>query len=81
MSLSKSALFYRSHPEARRRKAKRDAEINRRPSQVKKRVESNAKRRQAKAKGQDVRGKDYDHAVNKFVSVKTTRGRRGEGNR
>lgn len=81
MSLSKSALYYRSHPAARRVKAKKDAEINRRPEQVKKRVESNGKRREAKAKGQNVRGKDFDHAVGRFVSVKRNRGRRGEGNR
>jgi hypothetical protein len=81
MSLSQSALYYRRHPEARRRKAVTDSKINRRPEQVKKRVESNTKRREAKAKGQNVRGKDYDHAVHKFVSVKTNRGRRGEGNR
>ncbi len=81
MSLSKSAKYYRSHPEARKKKAKTDAAVNRRPEQVKKRVQSNAKRRQAKAAGKDVRGKDYDHHTNSFVSVKTNRGRKGEGNR
>lgn len=81
MSLSKSALYYRKNPAARKVKAKTDAEINRKPEQVKKRVESNAKRREAKSKGQDVRGKDWDHAVRRFVSVKTNRGRKGEGGR
>jgi hypothetical protein len=76
-----STQFYRQNPAARKRKAKTDAKINRRPEQIKKRVESNAKRREAKAKGQNIRGKDYDHAVRRFVSVKTNRGRRGEGGR
>ncbi len=81
MSLSKSAKYYRSHPEARKKKQSYDSELNKKKSQVKKRVESNKKRRQAKASGKDVRGKDYDHHTNSFVSVKTNRGRRGEGNR
>jgi hypothetical protein len=79
--MGRSTEYYRSHPEARKVKAKKDKEINKRPEQVKKRVESNRKRREAKGRGQDVRGKDYDHSVNRFVSVKTNRGRLGEGNR
>ena len=81
MALSKSAKFYRENPESRKKKQAYDAKLNSKPSQIRKRVESNGKRREAKAKGQDVRGKDYDHAVRRFVSVKTNRGRRGEGNR
>lgn len=38
---SRSAIFYSRHPEARRKKAKTDAEINKRPDQVKKRVALN----------------------------------------
>jgi hypothetical protein len=78
---SKSARYYAANPDAAKRKAQTDAKINRRPEQVKKRVESNGKRREAKAAGKNVAGKDYDHAVGKFVSVKTNRGRRGEGGR
>jgi hypothetical protein len=78
---SKSAKYYATHPEARKKKQSYDAKLNRKPEQVKKRIESNAKRREAKARGQDIKGKDYDHAVRRFVSVKANRGRKGEGNR
>jgi hypothetical protein len=81
MPKSKSAQYYATHPEARKKKQAYDAKLNSKPAQVKKRVESNAKRREAKSKGQSIKGKDYDHAVGKFVSVKTNRGRKGEGNR
>lgn len=80
-AISKSAKYYKSHPEARAVKAKLDTAINSRPNQVKKRVESNTKVREAKAKGISTSGKDYDHAVGKFVKTSTNRGRRGEGNR
>lgn len=79
--MKSSAKYYASHPEARKVKAKTDAKINSRPQQVKKRVESNAKVREAKAKGISTKGKDYDHAVDKFVKTSINRGRKGEGNR
>jgi hypothetical protein len=78
---NKSAKYYAANPESRKKKQAYDAKLNRRPEQVKKRVESNAARRSAKAAGKNVKGKDYDHAVKRFVPVKTNRGRRGEGNR
>ncbi len=81
MALSKSAQYYRDNPEARKKKAKTDKKINERPSQVKKRTEANAKRREAKKAGKNISGKDFDHAVNKFVPSKTNRGRAGEGGR
>lgn len=79
--LSKSAKYYRSNPAARRKKASTDKKINARPSQVKKRVESNQARRKAKASGKNVTGKDYDHAVKRFVKSSVNRGRKGEGGR
>ncbi len=79
--VAKSTKYYRSNPEARKRKAKTDKKVNSRPEQVKKRVESNKARRKAKKNGQNVKGKDYDHAVRKFVKTKTNRGRKGEGGR
>lgn len=79
--LSASAKRYRDDPAARKRKASRDKAVNARPEQKKKRAESNTARRKAKASGKNVKGKDYDHATNKFVSSKTNRGRKGEGNR
>ncbi len=76
-----STEYYRRNPRARRKKQRKDKAINSRPEQVQKRVESNRARRRAKRKGRNIKGKDFDHAVNRFVSVRTNRGRRGEGGR
>lgn len=81
MGLSKSAKYYRNNRKARKKKQAYDAKLNRRPEQVRKRVESNRARRKAKKRGQNVRGKDYDHAVGRFVTTKANRGRKGEGGR
>ena len=81
MALSRTAKYYRNNPAARKKKAATDKKINARPAQVKKRVESNKARRDAEARGQDISGKDYDHAVGRFVKSKTNRGRKGEGGR
>jgi len=81
---SKSAEYYRRNPEARAKKAVTDKKINARPEQIKKRVESNAKVRKYKRKNgcsPSSNGLDYDHAANKFISVKANRGRAGEGGR
>tara|TARA_R110002073_G_scaffold144403_2_gene296496 strand:- start:2781 stop:3062 length:282 start_codon:yes stop_codon:yes gene_type:complete len=80
-SLSASAKYYRDNPAARRKKAATDKKVNARPEQKKKRSESGSKRYTAKKKGQNIKGKDYDHATNSFVSSKTNRGRAGEGGR
>lgn len=79
--LSKSALYYRKNKKARKKKQKYDAKLNKIPKQVKKRVEANKARRNAKKNGKNIKGKDYDHAVGKFVKTKTNRGRKGEGGR
>ena len=73
--MGNSTEYYRKNPDARKRKAQTDKKINSRPEQVKKRVESNRKRREARKKGQNIEGKDYDHAVNRFVKSSTNRGR------
>lgn len=78
---SKSAKYYAKNPKARKKKAATDKKINARPEQVKKRVEANRARRKAKAAGKNIKGKDYDHAVKKFVPSKVNRGRKGEGGR
>ena len=80
-SLSKSARYYRKNKKARDKKKKYDAKLNKRPEQVKKRVEANRANRKAKKNGRNTNGKDYDHAVGRFVKTKTNRGRRGEGGR
>jgi len=46
-----------------------------------KRADANRKRRAAKKAGKNIKGKDYDHAVKRFVKTSTNRGRKGEGNR
>jgi hypothetical protein len=79
--MGKSTEYYRNNAAARKKKAATDKKVNSRPEQVKKRVESNAARRKAKAAGKNIKGKDYDHAVGKFVKTKTNRGRAGEGGR
>jgi len=74
--LSASGKYYRDHPEARKKKAKTDKKVNAKPAQLKKRREAGKKRRDAIKKGKNVKGKDYDHAVNRFVSSKKNRGRK-----
>lgn len=73
---SKSAKYYQSNPEARKKKAAYDKKFNQKPSQRKKRSELTQKNREADKRGVDRSGKDYDHAVGRYVSVKTNRGRR-----
>jgi len=79
--LSESAKYFRDNPAARKKKAAIDKEVNARPEQVAKRVDLKRKRAAAKKAGKDIKGKDWDHAVGGFVSMKTNRGRKGEGNR
>lgn len=74
--LSKSAIYYRKNPAARKKKAETDKEINARPEQIKKRVEANRAVRGRKAEGKSTKGLDYDHAVKRFVKIKTNRGRK-----
>jgi len=78
---SKSAKYYAKNPAARKKKAATDKKINSRPNQIKKRVEANRAVRKAKAAGRNTKGKDFDHAVGKFVKTATNRGRKGEGGR
>ena len=75
-NLSKSAKYYRDNPEARKRKARKDKEINSRPEQKKKRRESGRARTAAKKRGQNIRGKDYDHKQGKFISSSKNRGQK-----
>lgn len=72
--MGSSTEYYRKHPEARDKKAKYDTKLNARPEQVKKRTESNAKRAEARKKGIDIRGKDYNHGTNSFISSSANRG-------
>ena len=58
-----------------------DKLINSRPEQVQKRVESNKARRDAHKDGKDIAGKDFDHALGRFVASSTNRGRTVNGKR
>jgi hypothetical protein len=89
MALGRTARYYKygstvpgkSNPgrakKARKVKSKKDKEINSRPEQKAKRAELGRKR----YKKGGIKGKDYDHAVGKFVDPKVNRGRAGEGGR
>lgn len=81
MNLSQSANYYRYSKKARKKKHEYDTKLNRRKNQIQKRVEANRARRLALKLGRKLRGKDYDHAVGKFVPIKINRGRKGEGGR
>ena len=81
MSLSKSALYFRNNPKARKKKQKATAILNKNPKAIKKRIECNKARRDAKKAGKNINGKHFDHAVNRFVNAKTNMGRAGEGGR
>lgn len=76
MALSKSAKYYRKNKAARDKKQAYDKNLNAKPEQVRKRTESNKKRRQARASGKNIKGKDYNHGTNSFISVKANRGAR-----
>lgn len=81
MALSKSAKYYRDNKEAREKKKEYDTKLNQRPEQRAKRSELVKINREADKKGVNRKGKDYDHAVGRYVSVKNNRGRKGEGGR
>lgn len=81
MALSKSAKYYRDNKEAREKKKEYDTKLNQRPEQRAKRSELVKINRESDRKGVNRKGKDYDHAVGRYVSVKTNRGRKGEGGR
>lgn len=82
-SLGRTAKFYRDNPDARKKKAETDTEVNKRPEQRKKRSElSTRNRKYDKKNGKGSRkNKDYDHAVGRYVDSSTNRGRKGEGGR
>lgn len=76
-----STEYYQTHPEARKKHVATSKKINQRSDQKKRRAELNLIRKKAKAKGIKIEGKDYDHAVGKFIKSSINRGRKGEGGR
>ena len=61
---------------ARKKHNKKSAEVNRRPEQKAKRTELSKRRAKDKANGAKLEGKDYDHAVGRYVDSSTNRGRK-----
>ena len=64
---------------ARADKKKRDLAFAKTFARKRKKAENQRKRRKAIKEGKDIKGKDYDHTKNKFVSVKANRGGHGKG--
>ena len=66
-------------PTARRAKLARDLACANTPDREEKRAKNQRERRAAIKAGKNIKGKDYDHTKNKFVSVKDNRGGYGKG--
>lgn len=85
MALGKSAKYYKANPEAKGKKMEYDKKWNDENKEKRneyKRRHEKRNRDHDKANGKNSRkGKDYDEAVGGYRSVKTNRGRKGEGNR
>ena len=60
-------------------KRKRDLAAANTPRREKMRAENQRKRRKAIKNGKNIKGKDYDHTLKKFVSIKANRGGHGRG--
>lgn len=75
--VARSTKYYRSHPEARKKKKEYDTEFNKKPEQVKKRVELKKKNEEHDKKyGKASRkGKDLSHTSNGLVYKKSSTNR------
>lgn len=77
---SRTAAYYRTHPEARAKRQRAQAEINRRPSERKRRAELNKERRRRGIDGQG--GPDISHTEGGKTVLEdpsTNRARNGHG--
>ena len=72
--VSRTAKFYHTHPEARKKKAEYDKEFNKKPEQRKKRSElTQINREHDKKYGKESRrGKDASHTKNGIVYKKSS---------
>lgn len=77
--LSATALYYHSHPEARKKKEAYDAKLNKRPEQVKKRIALNKYNKQHGVYGNHD-GLDASHHGNKITGYETASRNRGDTN-
>lgn len=73
--MKKTAKYYKENPDAKAKKDAYNKEFNKKPEQRAKRSELTQKNREADKKGVDRKGKDFDHAVGKYVKSSTNRGR------
>lgn len=73
--MGKTQSYYDKNPAAKAKKDAYNKEFNTKPEQRAKRSELVQKNRDADKKGVNRNGKDYDHAVKKYVSISTNRGR------
>lgn len=82
-TLSKSGKYFRDNPKSAAKKNAYNRAARKRAlaNGTSTRAERAKITRNAKKAGRKVKGKDYDHAVKRFVSQKTNRGRAGEGGR
>jgi hypothetical protein len=71
----RTAKYYANNPDARKKRLDYQREYNKQDREVKKRVELNKINRDADKRGVDRRGKDYDHAVGRYVKSSVNRGR------
>jgi hypothetical protein len=76
--LSKSAKYYREHPEAREKKKQTDTKINRRPEQRAKRSELKQARRDRGIDGRG--GDDLSHENGKLVRRDPSKNRGNKSN-
>ena len=76
---SRSARYYQNNPEARAKKDAYNTKFHSTPERRRYRSLLIKKNREAGSKVGD--GKDYDHAVGKFVSQKVNRGRTSKSGR
>lgn len=78
---SRTAKFYASHPEARKKHIQYQAEYNKKPREVKKRVELNAYNRKHKSKKDDDASHKYDKATGKMRIVGFSKASRNRGDK
>lgn len=74
--MKKTAKYYKENPDAKAKKDAYNKEFNKKPEQRKKRSELTKKNREADKNGVDRNGKDFDHAVGKYVKSSINRGRK-----
>lgn len=72
----KTQTYYDNNPEAKKKKDKYNKKFNEKPEQRAKRSELTTRNREADKRGVDRTGKDFDHAVGKYVKSSVNRGRK-----